>query len=135
MKIFLRLFNYLRDRYLVWRTGCTYEQTQWLQWLDLRVDEDANTIEGVFKEFEYIIPVDPARFLVDADPFFQRPDEDALQYFYPTRSMEKSCLWIQESVILLDSGYHLIDPSFGTDMVFVATNCPTDAMMITLKWS
>ena len=127
--------DYIKDRYLTWRTGKDKSQREWEAWYDVNVVYRANTIENMFMHFEHIIRVDSNKFF-QFDPFTWVPTEDAKQYFYPARELGNNAVWRFERVCKnqWDNRWHL-DEMGGGDEVFVATNNSKDAVMIALKYS
>ena len=127
--------DYIKDRYLTWRTGKDKSQREWEAWYDVNVVYRANTIENMFMHFEHIISVDSNKFF-QFDPFTWVPTEDAKQYFYPARELGTNAVWRFERVRKdqWDNRWH-IDEMGGGDEVFVATNNSKDAVMIALKYS
>lgn len=131
----MKIWEDIKDRYLTWRTGFTKSEREYHAWYYSNVNRCANTIQQMFGNFQYIIDVDPDRFLDFSDPFGYYPVESAKQYFWPQRSLGNNCFWTIERVMRdpWTSDWHL-NSLGGEDHVFVATNSESDAIMIALKW-
>ena len=127
--------EYVKNHWLTWRTGKDRATREWDSWYELTVNYRANDITDMFKNFRYVIVVDPDRFF-QYDPFAWVPCKDAKQYFWPIRLPEESCVWRFERVIWneWDQRWH-INELGGKDQVFVATNNENDAIMISLRWT
>ena len=130
------MIEYIKDRWLTWRTGKNKSQRDWEQWYYENVVVCAHTIENMFMHFEHVISVNPMIFFDHSEPFAWVPCADARQYFYPQRELGENCVWRVERVRKdrWDGKLH-IDEMGGEDRVFVATNNSKDAAMIALKWS
>jgi len=128
------LVNYVKDKYLTWKTGKTTEQRAWETWYEHNVVYRASTIPNMFMHFKHIIIVDPDKFF-QFDPFTWVPCEDAKQYFWPRRPLTDCGVWRIERVMWdrWDQSWH-INGMGDEDKVFVATNNDKDAMMIALKY-
>jgi hypothetical protein len=130
------MIEYLKDRWLTWRTGKNKSQRDWEQWYYENVVVRAHTIENMFMHFEHVILVNPKIFFDYSEPFAWVPCADARQYFYPQRKLGENCVWRFERVRKdqWDGKLH-IDELGGEDRVFVATNNSKDAVMIALRWA
>ena len=131
----MMLLEYLKDRYLTWRTGKDRGQREWEAWYDINVVWRANTIENMFMNFKHIIPVNTDRFVDHQEPFSWVPNKDAKQYFWPQRKLGENAVWRFERVRKdqWDGRWHL-DEMGGEDRIFVATNNEQDAIMIAMKY-
>lgn len=129
-------FERIEDWYLTRKTGKDRAQREWIKWYEENVNMRASTISGMFEKFEYVIEVNPSKiFRRDSSSLFTLTDE-AEEYFWPKRPPGRACVIRIEQV---DRGYHdnelHLVPIGGQDRVFVATNDPEDATMISLRWS
>jgi hypothetical protein len=129
------MIEWIKDRWITWRTGKSKAERQWIAWYETNVVYRANTIPNMFMNFEHIIEVDSNKFMVE-DPFAWSPCDDAKQYFWPARELGNNAVWRFERVRKdrWDNMWHL-DEMGGEDKVFVATNNSRDAVMIALKYS
>jgi hypothetical protein len=128
------MIEWIKDKWLTWRTGKDKEQREWEAWYEENVLYRARTIPNMFQNFKHIIEVDHSKFMLE-DPFAWRPCEDAQQYFWPFRELGNNAVWRFERVIWdqWDKCWH-INTLGDEDKVFVATNSDKDAMMIALKY-
>lgn len=131
----MNIIDNFKDRWVTHRTGRNRQQREYDTWQESNVDKRASTIEEMFKNFQYIIEVDPEKFLVD-DAIAWVPHPDAQQYFWPARPLGENCVWRFERVFW-DQWLRkwAINDLIGEDRVFVATNSGADATMITLRWA
>ena len=131
----MKIIENLKDRYLTWRTGKTKEQREWEAWYEVTVNYRARTINDMFNNFKHIIEVDPNKFFT-YDPMAWVPTKDARQYFWPHRKLGENCVWTFERVCWnsWDKQWH-INGVGDSDLVFVACNDDTDALMISLKYA
>lgn len=129
------MIEWIKDRYLTWRTGKSKEEREWHIWYIDNVNYRATRIKDMFEKFEHIIVVDPQRFMIE-DPFTWVPCEDAQQYFWPARPLGDNAVWRFERVIKCPAtaGEWEVNELGGEYKVFVATNNSKDAMMIALKY-
>ena len=130
------MIEYLKDRYLTWRTGYTKADRLYLKWREETIAYRATTIENMFMNFEYILHVSVDIFN-HAEPFGWVPSEDFQQYMYPNRDLDNCAVYhfARGTKDQWDGKFHL-DGCFGEqDQVFVATNNKRDAVMIALKYS
>ena len=131
------MLEWIKDRYLTWRTGKDKETRDWEAWCEVNVVNRASTITNMFMHFKHVIIVNPEVFFDHGEPFGWVPVYDARQYFFPNRPLdETNCVWKFERVTgnQWDNRWH-IDEMFGEDKLFVACNNDEDAMMIALKYS
>ena len=130
------MIEWLKDRYLTWRTGKSKEQREWEAWYEANVVYRASTIENMFMNFKHIIEVNIDKFTDPYEPMVWAPCKDAQQYFWPQRKLGDNAVWRFERVRKdpWDRRWHL-DEMGGGDRIFVATNNDRDAMMIALKYS
>ena len=131
----MELLEYIKDKWLTWRTKKSKEQREWEAWYDVNVVYRSSTIENMFMNFKHIIEVNPDKFF-QFDPFTYVPCEDAKQYFWPARPLGNNAVWRFERVRKdqWDNRWHL-DEMGGGDHVFVATNSERDAILIALKYA
>lgn len=132
----MELVEYIKDKWLTWRTKKSKEQRAWEAWYEVNVVYRAHTIENMFMNFEHIIEVNPDKFFDPYEPFAWVPCKDAREYFWPRRELSETCVWRFERVSKdqWDGRWH-IDEFGGGDHVFVATNSERDAIMIALKYA
>ena len=130
------VIEYLKDKYLTWRTGKDKTQREWESWYESNVNYRATRINDMFKNFKHIIIVDTDKFVDHAEPFAWVPNKDARQYFWPQRPLGENCVWRFERVINCPATAWQweINELGGEDKIFVATNNEKDAMMIALKY-
>ena len=131
----MNIIDDLKDRWITRRTGRNRQQREYDAWYEYNVNSRVSTINEMFKNFEYVIEVDPDKFLVD-DAISWVPHPDARQYFWPERALGNNCVWTCRRVFWdqwTQSWY--INNFTGDDRVFVATNSGEDATMLTLKWT
>lgn len=129
------MIEYIIDKWLTWRTGNDKETRMWLRWEQETIVRCASTIEDMFMNFKYIIPVSTDIFDLD-EPFGWSPCKDFKQYLYPSRSLGLNAVYYFARGYRdqWDGRFHLCEMS-GGDQVFVATNNKKDAIMIALRWS
>ena len=129
------MIEYLKDKWLTWRTGKDKTQREWEAWYEVNVVYRAQTIENMFMNFKHVIEVSHEKFLDYSEPFAWVPVDDAMQYFWPRRDLGNNAVWRIERVFKdkWDNCWHIND-IIGDDHVFVATNSDRDAMMIALKY-
>ena len=131
----MQVIEHVRDRYLTWRTGLNKQEREWRQWQEQTIVHRASTIEGMFVNFKYIIPVSTQIFN-SAEPFGWVPNKDFQQYTYPMRDLDNCAVYHFARGIRDQWGSKFnFNELSGDDQVFVATNNKEDAMMIALKWS
>lgn len=130
------MFEKIKDWYLTWRTGYDKQTREYLKWYDETVVMRAGTIENVFMNFKYIVPVSTNIFDL-SHPFGWVPCEDFKQYLHPARELGNNTVYYFARGYRdkRDSKFHLNDMWHEQDQVFVATNNSRDAMMIALKYS
>lgn len=131
----MNITEYIKDRYLTWRTGKDRAQREWEAWYNTNVNWRANDITNMFENFKHVIEVDTIKFLWDGGLGWV-PHPDARQYFWPQRPLGENCVWRFERVVCShsDKRWYLTGIA-GEDKVFVATNSDEDAIMIKLKWA
>ena len=129
------LLEYIKDRYLTWRTGKDKPTRAWEAWYELNVNYRAGDITNMFENFKHVIAVDTEKFTNPHEPFAWVPCEDAKQYFWPQRELGNNAVWRFERVVWneWDQRWH-INGMGNEDKIFVATNSDKDAMMIALKY-
>ena len=119
------MIEYIKDKYLTWRTGNDKQTRTWLKWEEENILQRARTIETMFMNFKYILPV-TTQIFNHAEPFGWYPNKElgnnAVYYF----ARGERNHW---------DGYFHFDEMFGGDQVFVATNNERDAIMIALKYT
>jgi hypothetical protein len=128
--------DYIVDKFLTWHTGYNKQARTWNKWQEETIVRNARTIENMFINFKYIIPVTTKIFDL-AEPFGWYPCEDVRQYMYPIRELGDNLVYYfaRGSRDQWDGQFHL-DDCFGEgDQVFVATNNGVDAIMMALKYS
>lgn len=130
------MIEYIKDRYLTWRTGLDKQERIVAQWKNLNIVENANTVENMFQNFQYIIPVSTSIFDPHS-PFGWYPCKEFRQYLYPIRPLGNNAVYYFARGYrdTWDGRFHICDLRSEQDQVFVATNDETDAMMIALRWS
>ena len=130
------MIEYVRDKWLTWRTGLDKETRDYIKWHEETIVQRANTIENMFMNFKYILPVSTDIFY-PSDLFGWVPCEDFRQYMYPSRALGDNTEYFFARGFRdqWDGKFHLNDLRHDQDQVFVATNNEVDALMITLKYS
>ena len=130
------MIEWIKDRYLTWRTGMDKETRDYFEWYNGTVVVRAGTIENMFMHFRYIVPVSIDMF-DHSEPFGWVPCEDFLQYTYPRRDLSNCAVYCFARGYRdqWDGKFHFSDMQHDHDQVFVATNNSKDAMMIALKYS
>ena len=130
------MIAWIVDKYLTWRTGKDRIQRTWEEWYKTTVNWRASDINRMFENFKHIIVVDHEKFFDLSEPFGWVLREDAEQYCYPNRELDDCIVWKFERVIWdsWDKSWH-ISGLGDEDILFVATNNDTDAMMLTLRYS
>lgn len=131
----MEIVEYIKDKYLTWKTGKDRAEREWIMWYDLNVNWRASDITDMFKNFKHVIIVDVHKFTNPHEPFAWVPCDDAKQYFWPERPLGNNAVWRFERVEWneWDKRWHL-NSLGGQDLIFVATNNDRDAMMIALKY-
>lgn len=103
---------------------------EWRRVLNTR----ANGVSSIFENFQYVVEVNPARFL-DKIKVWQ-PCVEAKRIFWPCRNVDTACVWTYLRVILDPQTEKLVvDEINGQDRVFVGTNSQQDVVEISLKWT
>jgi hypothetical protein len=111
------------------------ETIRWQNWYSTHVHYKATYINNIFKQFKYVIRVDPDKFMDVNEPFGWVANKDARAYFYPQRELGSNCVWRIERASNFDDGQGwYVDELGGQDMVFVASNNQEDITMIALQW-
>jgi hypothetical protein len=130
------MIKYLKDKYLTWRTGYNKPTRDYRKWYEETVAIRANTIENMFTNFKYILPVSIDIF-DHSEPFGWVPCEDFEQYMYPARELGNNAVYYfaRGSRNQWDGKFYLSDFIYEKDQVFAATNNDRDAVMIALKYS
>lgn len=131
------MIEYIKDKWLTWRTGLTKQERVWHKWQDENIVRRASTIENMFMHFKYILPVSTQIFADGPFGWVSLPCTDFKQYCYPNRDLDNCAVYIFARGYRdqWDGMFHLNDLRHEQDQVFVATNNEVDAMMITLKYS
>ena len=131
------MIEWIKDKYLTWRTGKDKDQRDWEAWYETNVNYRSVRIKDMFRKFEYVLEVDWQKFLEHNDPFAWVPVADAVQYFWPTRPLGENAVWRIERVMKAPATAYEweINELGGEDKVFVATNNQRDAVMIALKYT
>jgi hypothetical protein len=129
------LKEYIVDKWLTWRTGFNKQERICLKWQEENIVRNANTIENMFMNFKFILPVSTNIFDLD-EPFGWCPCKDFTQYLYPSRELGDNAVFYFARGYRdqWDGKFHINDMRHEQDQVFVATNNERDAMMITLKY-
>lgn len=129
------IIEYFKDQYLTWRTGLNKQDRAWRKWQGENIFRRANTIENMFVNFEYILPVSTKIFDY-SEPFSCVPCEDFRQYMYPRRDLDNCAVYhfARGYRSKWDGQFHLNDMWHENEQVFVATNNSKDAVMIALKY-
>lgn len=131
----MKYIDTIKDRWLTWRTGKSKDRREWEAWKEATINQRAETIQDMFKNFRHVIEVDPEKFLVD-HAITWVPHPDARQYFWPRRELGNNCVWTTQRVFWDTwTNSWTINELAGEDRVFVATNNSVDAVVISLKWS
>jgi hypothetical protein len=127
------MIEYLKDKWLTWYTGQSTEERLWRKWTEENIAYRARTIENMFMNFNYIIPVTTQIFNHN-EPFGWVPNKQFQQYMYPSRKLGDNAVYYfaRGEYNQWDGHFHFNE--FGSDQVFVATNNERDAIMITLRW-
>lgn len=130
------MIEYIKDKWLTWRTGKSKEEREWAAWYEVNVVYPASSINNMFMHFKYVIEVDTNKFMDHNEPFAWVPCEDARQYFWPARELGNNAVWRFERVIWdRYTNQWFINGLGDEDKVFVATNSAIDATMISLKYT
>jgi hypothetical protein len=130
------MIEWIKDKYLTWRTGRNQQERIWDQWQLETIVFHAHTIENMFVNFKYIIPVTTSIFDY-SDPFGWFPNRDFKQYMYPERELGDNAVYAFKRGYWNhhDARFHICDFAGDTDQVFVATNNDQDAIVIALRWA
>lgn len=132
----MQVIEYIKDKWLTWRTGKDKQTRDHDRWYDETVVHCAGTIENMFMNFKYILPVSTNIFFQN-EPFGWAPCEDFEQYMYPNRDLDNCAVYYFARGYRdqWDGKFHLNDLRHEQDQVFAATNNSKDAVMIALKYS
>jgi len=130
------MIEFIVDRWLTWRTGLNKQDRQFSKWFEETVVKNASTIENMFMNFKFIIPVSTQIFDHN-EPFGWVSNKDFQQYLYPNRAIGDCAVYYFARGYRdrWDGRFHINDISCDQDQVFVATNNEVDAIMIALRWS
>jgi len=130
------MIEYIKDKYLTWRTGVDKQTRDHRKWYDETVVQRASTIENMFMNFKYILPVSTNIFDF-SEPFGWYPNKEFRQYMWPNRKLDDCSVYYFARGYRdkWDGKFYMNDLRHDEDQVFVATNNEVDAMMITLKYS
>ena len=129
------MIEYIKDRWLTWRTGKDKQQREWEAWYEIHVNYRAGDTTDMFKNFKHVMVVAADKFFDHGEPFAWVTNADARQYFWPRRELGNNAVWRFERVMWdqWDRRWH-INGMGDEDKVFVATNSDNDAIMIALKY-
>ena len=130
------MIEYVVDKWLTWRTGRDKQTRDHHKWFEETVVQRAGTIENMFMNFKYILPVS-TRIFNYSEPFGWYPNKEFRQYMWPNRALGDCTVYYFARGYrdLWDGKFHLNDLRHEKDQVFVATNNEKDAFMIALKYS
>ena len=130
------MIEFIVDRWLTWRTGLNKQDRGFSKWFEETVVKNASTIENMFMNFKFIIPVSTQIFDHN-EPFGWVSSKDFQQYLYPNRAIGDCAVYYFARGYRdrWDGRFHINDISCDQDQVFVATNNEVDAIMIALRWS
>lgn len=130
------MIEWLKDKWLTWRTGKTREEREWDTWYNENVNWISPSIKLMFEKFKHVIVVDTNKFVDHSEPFTWVPNSDAKQYFWPQRILGENCVWRFERVYWNEWEQDWKVNGIGSaDLIFVATNSDEDATMIALKFT
>lgn len=124
--------EWIKDKYLTWRTGKDRQQREYEAWYSSTVNFRASTAEAVFANFEHVFQVNADKFLVFH--MLTEPRDDMREYRWPQRELGDNMVWtILRGERMPDGLFHITD--FGSeDRVYIATNNSEDAIMLALKY-
>lgn len=130
------MIEFIKDRWLTWRTGLTKTQRTWKQWGNENIMYHANHVNGMFVNFKHVFIINPGKFFDPTAPFGWAPSLDAKQYMWPRRALADSAVYVfaRVSQRVNDNEWYF-DELGGGDYLFIATNNSKDATMIALKYS
>ena len=128
----VNIIEYTKDKYLTWQTGMNKSERAWDKWQAETIAHRANTIENMFMNFKYIIPVGNSIFDL-GEPWGWVPNEEFKQYMYPVRELGNNTVYYFARGYRdqWDGKFHVNEMS-GGDQVFIATNNEEDAIIIAL---
>jgi hypothetical protein len=131
----MNMFDYIKDKWLTWRTGLKKQDREFSKWVEETVVQNAPTIENMFMNFKFILPVSTQIFDHN-EPFGWVPNEEFRQYMYPNRAIGDCAVYYFARGYRdrWDGRFYKDDISCDQDQVFVATNNERDAIMIALRW-
>ena len=86
------MIEYIKDKWLTWSTGLSREDRIWHKWQEETIVSNASTIENMFTNFKYIIPVS-TKIFNHPEPFGWVPCEDFQQYMYPRRDLDNCSVY------------------------------------------
>jgi hypothetical protein len=126
----------LQDWYLDKKTGTTREVREYESWLDHNVNRSASRIRHMFGNFRHVLIVNPKKFFDYRNSFEWAPCRDVRQYMWPERALGDNMVWLFERVnpCAYDDDWE-INGIAGDELVFVATNNDSDAVMLAIKYS
>jgi hypothetical protein len=130
------VFEWIKDKYLTWRTGYDKEQRIWYKWRDETIVSRAGDVTNMFMNFKHVFIIDPNKFFDLSEPFGWVPLPSAKQYLWPQRELGDNSVYYFARVHWnqWDRRWHF-DEMGGEDRLFIATNNDKDATMIALKYS
>ena len=130
------MIEYIKDKWLTWRTGHDKQTRDYYHWQEENIVHRAGTIENMFMNFKYILPVSTDIFNLE-EPFGWCPCQDFKQYLYPSRALGDNTVYFFTRGYRdpWDGKFHINDLRSEQDHVFVATNNKNDAITIALKYS
>lgn len=129
------MIEWIKDRYLTWLTGKDKQTRDYEKWWVENIVSRASTVENMFMNFKYIIPVSTQIFNHN-EPFGWYPNKDFKQYMYPARELgDQSEYYFARGYRYEYDGKFHFNELCGQDQVFVVTNNEKDAIMIALKYS
>jgi hypothetical protein len=122
----------LKERWITRRTGLTREQREYRAWCEDMVNIYASTVEDKYAKFQYVIEVDPLKFLIHH--MWTEPVD--YQYFFPHKPPGECALWGWVSGIqdCHTGKINILGQGLGLDYCFVATNDTDDALEIALRF-
>jgi hypothetical protein len=129
------MIEWIKDKWLTWRTGKTKAEREWSAWYDKNINWLSPRISTMFEKFKHVIVVDTHKFMDPYEPMAWVPCNDAKQYFWPERELGNNAVWRFERVIPYGDNDYYVNGMGDRDLIFVATNSDKDAMMITLKYT
>lgn len=130
--------DWIKDKYLTWRTGKNQQQRAYDTWYNATVNVNARSVEEMFANFKYVFRVNPNKFLIWH--FSMEPKDDLSEYRYPQRELGDNLLWTaQRGDLWWDSGFTIngviVTNPTKEDLVYLATNNSEDAVILALKYA